>query len=57
MQPKWFNLKSIPYHQMWPDNSYWYPHMLRDEPFKIHVLYRGIDNIVKHRLETPPLHF
>ncbi|KAL7304931.1 hypothetical protein TKK_0002729 [Trichogramma kaykai] len=51
MRPQWFNLKHIPYEKMWPDDEIWFPYMLRDEPFKGYFLYRGIDLIVKHRLE------
>ncbi|XP_034173578.1 oxidized purine nucleoside triphosphate hydrolase [Osmia lignaria lignaria] len=52
MRPKWFNLKDIPFKQMWPDDEYWFPYMLRGELFKGYFLYRGQDLIIKHNIET-----
>ncbi|CAK9804039.1 Oxidized purine nucleoside triphosphate hydrolase [Anthophora plagiata] len=52
MRPKWFNLKEIPFKQMWPDDEYWFPYMLRGELFKGYFLYRGQDLILKHNIET-----
>lgn len=51
MRPKWYDLKSIPFEKMWPDDAYWFPYMMRDEPFKGYFLYRGLDNIIKYKLE------
>ncbi|XP_058798846.1 oxidized purine nucleoside triphosphate hydrolase-like [Phymastichus coffea] len=51
MRPQWYDLKSIPFEKMWPDDAYWFPYMLRDEPFKGYFLYRGLDNIIKYKLE------
>ena len=31
MAPKWFNVKQIPYEQMWPDDPYWLPRVLNGE--------------------------
>jgi 8-oxo-dGTP diphosphatase / 2-hydroxy-dATP diphosphatase len=28
MAPKWFNVKQIPYDDMWPDDTYWLPQVL-----------------------------
>ncbi|KAF3419974.1 hypothetical protein E2986_03931 [Frieseomelitta varia] len=52
MQPKWYNLKDIPFKQMWPDDEYWFPYMLRGELFKGYFLYRGQDLILKYNIET-----
>ncbi|XP_076244156.1 oxidized purine nucleoside triphosphate hydrolase [Calliopsis andreniformis] len=52
MRPKWYNLKDIPFKQMWPDDEYWFPYMLRGELFKGYFLYRGQDLILKHNIET-----
>ncbi|KOC64474.1 7,8-dihydro-8-oxoguanine triphosphatase, partial [Habropoda laboriosa] len=52
MRPKWYNLKDIPFKQMWPDDEYWFPYMLQGELFKGYFLYRGQDLILKHNIET-----
>ncbi|XP_017755522.1 PREDICTED: 7,8-dihydro-8-oxoguanine triphosphatase-like [Eufriesea mexicana] len=52
MQPKWYNLKDIPFKQMWPDDEYWFPYMLRGELFKGYFLYQGQDLILKYNIET-----
>ena len=31
MRPSWFDKKSIPYEQMWPDDEYWLPMVLNGE--------------------------
>ncbi|OXU24692.1 hypothetical protein TSAR_001482 [Trichomalopsis sarcophagae] len=51
MRPQWYDLKNIPFEKMWPDDAYWFPYMFREEPFKGYFLYRGIDLILKHKLE------
>ncbi|XP_033337843.1 oxidized purine nucleoside triphosphate hydrolase [Megalopta genalis] len=51
MLPKWYNIKDIPFKQMWPDDEYWFPYMLRGELFKGYFLYRGED-IIKYKIET-----
>ncbi|XP_076764059.1 oxidized purine nucleoside triphosphate hydrolase [Xylocopa sonorina] len=52
MRPKWYNLKDIPFTQMWADDKYWFPYMLRGELFKGYFLYRGQNLILKHNIET-----
>lgn len=52
MRPKWYNLKDIPFKQMWPDDEYWFPYMLRGDLFRGNFLYRGQDLILKHNIET-----
>ena len=52
MRPKWYNLKDIPFKQMWPDDEYWFPYMLRGKLFRGNFLYRGQDLILKHNIET-----
>ncbi|XP_006613259.1 7,8-dihydro-8-oxoguanine triphosphatase-like [Apis dorsata] len=52
MRPKWYNLKDIPFKEMWPDDEYWFPYMLRGQFFKGYFLYRGEDLILKYNIET-----
>ncbi|KAL4719371.1 hypothetical protein ACJJTC_017795, partial [Scirpophaga incertulas] len=33
MKPKWYPYDQIPYEDMWPDDRYWFPYMLKDKLF------------------------
>lgn len=33
MRPQWFYIDEIPFSDMWPDDSYWFPFFLRGTPF------------------------
>ena len=28
MQPQWFSINAIPFHEMWPDDPLWLPHVI-----------------------------
>ncbi|XP_017885658.1 7,8-dihydro-8-oxoguanine triphosphatase-like [Ceratina calcarata] len=59
MRPKWFNVNEIPFKEMWPDDEYWFPYLLRGDFFTGNFLYRGQDLILKHNieiLEKPPFY-
>lgn len=34
MLPKWFRITDIPFSQMWSDDEYWFPYLLKGEAFK-----------------------
>jgi hypothetical protein len=34
MAPKWFDINNIPYDQMWEDDQYWLPKVLKGENIK-----------------------
>jgi 8-oxo-dGTP diphosphatase/2-hydroxy-dATP diphosphatase len=34
MKPKWFKIEEIPFDQMWPDDKYWLPLLLRGKNFE-----------------------
>ncbi|CAG5059619.1 unnamed protein product [Parnassius apollo] len=34
MIPKWFDCDKIPFYDMWPDDSFWFPYMLQVDPGK-----------------------
>ena len=36
--PIWFLLSGIPYDRMWPDDQFWIPWMLREDPFDARFL-------------------
>ncbi|KAG7189412.1 hypothetical protein KM043_017117 [Ampulex compressa] len=52
MHPKWYDLKNIPFKEMWPDDAYWFPYMTRGQLFKGYFLYQGQDLILKHNIQS-----
>ncbi len=51
MKPQWFDIKEIPFDQMWPDDKYWLPLCLEGKKFKGHFLFRGHDEIISSDLK------
>jgi len=39
MRPEWFDLREIPFSQMWSDDELWFPFMLADKLFKGSFLF------------------
>ncbi|XP_068082005.1 oxidized purine nucleoside triphosphate hydrolase isoform X2 [Anabrus simplex] len=52
MAPKWFCETDIPYQEMWPDDKFWLPVLLKGECFEGYFLYRGEDTIVDYNLKS-----
>ncbi|KAL5018992.1 hypothetical protein ScPMuIL_004714 [Solemya velum] len=50
MKPEWFDLSNIPFHQMWPDDRYWFPLFLKGSKFTGYFLFQGHNDIIKHTL-------
>lgn len=50
MQPKWFEIKEIPFNEMKEDASIWFDHMLKGKFFKGYFHYEN-DKIVKHKID------
>lgn len=51
MKPKWFNVKEIPFQEMWPSDKYWLPLLLEGKKFKGKFFHEDLDNILKHELK------
>ncbi|XP_061838245.1 oxidized purine nucleoside triphosphate hydrolase [Nerophis lumbriciformis] len=51
MRPQWFDWDKIPYSQMWPDDSMWFPMLLQKKKFSGYMLFQGHDVILSHKLE------
>ncbi|KPJ18318.1 7,8-dihydro-8-oxoguanine triphosphatase [Papilio machaon] len=51
MIPKWYNCKAIPFDDMWPDDRFWFPYMLRDKLFYGKFHYQGFDKILNYKVE------
>lgn len=51
MKPKWFNLKEVPFQEMWPDDKLWFPIFLRGKKFKGKFLFENENKILKYTLK------
>lgn len=52
MLPKWFSIKDIPYGQMWPDDTYWMPHILKGKKVEANFIFGPEDKILEHNLKV-----
>jgi len=52
MRPQWFNIKDIPYKQMWPDDELWLPIMLEGELFEGTVTTDGNSELVSYDINV-----
>ena len=45
MRPKWFKVEDIPYDDMWEDDKYWLPLLLKGSLFKGKSVFKGYDMV------------
>ena len=50
MKPQWFEIKDIPYNDMWPDDKYWMPLLFSGKKFKGKFLFGPGDSILHKEL-------
>jgi 8-oxo-dGTP pyrophosphatase MutT (NUDIX family) len=50
MRPQWFDIQAIPYEQMWPDDRFWLPLLLKGSLFEGTFTIDG-KAVAEHRLE------
>ena len=50
MRPKWYSLEEIPFKEMWPDDVYWFPLMLKGKHFYGYFTFKGMNDIVDYKL-------
>lgn len=50
MRPQWFQLDQIPFADMWPDDSYWFPLLLQKKKFCGHFRFQDQDTILDYSL-------
>lgn len=46
MKPEWFDVAKIPFEDMWPDDTHWFPLFLSNKKFKGAFLFDENDSIV-----------
>ena len=51
MMPKWFSFNEIPYESMWPDDTYWLPHVLKGERVEANFTFAQGDKILDYNLK------
>ncbi len=49
MTPKWYSVDDIPWDEMWPDDEFWVPHILKGEKIRA-VFELGEDQSLKGQL-------
>lgn len=50
MRPRWFQLDQIPFADMWPDDSYWFPLLLQKKKFQGYFKFQGPNTILDYTL-------
>lgn len=50
MRPQWFDIKDIPFDQMWQDDKYWLPLFLEGKKFNGKFMFDEHDNILEKQL-------
>jgi ADP-ribose pyrophosphatase YjhB (NUDIX family) len=51
MKPKWFPIDKVPYEEMWPDDIYWLPQLLKGQKLIADIFFDINDNYVKHDIK------
>lgn len=51
MRPEWFDIKSIPYHQMWADDIYWLPYFLEGYRFTAYFHFDSNQNLIAQNMQ------
>lgn len=51
MKPKWFKIAEIPWDQMWDDDKYWLPEVLKGKKIKGDYLFDSQKKVIKSKLE------
>lgn len=55
MSPQWFDIKEIPFDQMWPDDKHWFPLFLKGKKFRGKFLFDNSDKILQYELQEVDL--
>lgn len=50
MIPKWFDIENIPYDEMFPDDKYWLPEVLKGNKIDAYFEFDKAWNIIKHKI-------
>lgn len=51
MSPKWFFVDEIPFSEMWPDDLYWFPYLMKNRKFNGKFVLGEKDEVVEYELK------
>ncbi len=52
MRPQWFTVDAIPFNEMWPDDRFWLPRVLRGERLEATFIYKDGMEITRHGIRS-----
>ena len=52
MMPKWFKFDEIPYEQMWDDDKFWLPHILKGEKIEADFTFKEGEILNNQNIKT-----
>ena len=50
MAPRWFDVREIPFDQMWQDDRHWFPLFLAEQRFTAKFEFQDLHTMVKHEV-------
>jgi len=51
MNPQWFEVSQIPFHEMWPDDRYWIPFLLQGKNFWGHFYLKNTNEMIRYEVK------
>jgi 8-oxo-dGTP diphosphatase/2-hydroxy-dATP diphosphatase len=57
MKPEWFDLDKIPFDNMWKDDPFWFPYLLKGSKFNGSFLFADQSTIVHHTIKETDLFY
>eukprot|EP01084_Bolivina_argentea_P233393 393125_1 len=48
---QWVGLDALPLDKMWADDELWYPPFFAGKQFRMHLDFRGMDEMLSHKFE------
>ena len=55
MKPSWFNVKDIPYDEMWQDDKYWLPKVINGNYVKAKFNFNDNDGVLDYEISVTSL--
>lgn len=51
MKPQWYSIDSIPYENMWPDDKFWLPELIKERKLKASFTLDSHDTILEQHID------
>jgi len=52
MNPKWFSIENLPFEEMWPDDIFWLPKVIKGKLIKGSFIFGDNDVILEQKVES-----